>query len=77
MPSCVSSSLRAARRNLIRLRMRGPDVQCRSEQTTGSLIIKSACTTRAQRAAQQIQLDDLKRAVDEMGAPPRPTGTLH
>lgn len=42
----------------------GPDVQCRSEQTAGSLIIKSVCTTRAQRAAAQAQLDDLKRAVE-------------
>jgi hypothetical protein len=42
----------------------GPDVQCHSEQTTGSLITKSVCTTRAQRAAQQAQLDDLRRTVD-------------
>ena len=47
----------------------GPDVQCHSEQTTGSLITKSVCTTRAQRAAQQAQLDDLRRSV-EAGATP-------
>ena len=42
----------------------GPDVQCHSVQTTGALIAKSICTTRAQRAAQQAQLDDLKREAE-------------
>jgi uncharacterized lipoprotein YajG len=47
-----------------RLANAGPDLQCHSEPTTGSLITKSVCTTRAQRAIQQADLDDLKRAVD-------------
>ena len=55
----------------------GPDVQCHSEQATGSLITKSVCTTRVQRAAQQAQLDDLKRAVQEGAAVAPPTGGNH
>jgi len=55
----------------------GPDVQCHSEQSTGSLITKSVCTTRAQRAAQQAQLDDLKRTVQEGAAVAPPTGSNH
>jgi hypothetical protein len=54
----------------------GPDVQCHSEETTGSLITKSVCTTRAQRAAQQADLDDLRRAVESAAVAP-PTGTNH
>lgn len=52
----------------------GPDLQCHSEQTIGSLITRSVCTTRAQRADQQAQLNDLKRAVEEKSAqgPTRP-----
>jgi hypothetical protein len=41
----------------------GPDVQCHSDQSTGSMIGKSVCTTRAQRALQQSQIDDLKHAI--------------
>jgi hypothetical protein len=41
----------------------GPDVQCHADQTTGSLIGKSVCTTRAQRALQQSQIDDLRHAI--------------
>ena len=57
----------------------GPDVQCHAQETTGSLIGKRICTTRAQReglqAEQQVQLDDLRRVVQSAaGAPPRPTG---
>jgi hypothetical protein len=42
----------------------GPDVQCHSVQTVGTLITKSECTTREQRAAQQGELGNLRRAVD-------------
>jgi len=42
----------------------GPDLQCHSEQTTGTLMTKSVCTTRAQRAAQQAEVSDLRRAVE-------------
>lgn len=55
----------------------GPDVQCHSEQTTGSLVTKSVCTTRAQRATQQAELDDLRRAVQAGPAVAPPTGTNH
>ncbi|HTV77052.1 MAG TPA: hypothetical protein VMF03_02270 [Steroidobacteraceae bacterium] len=41
----------------------GPDVVCHSEQTVGSLITRPACTTRAQRAAQQADLGDLRHEV--------------
>ena len=49
----------------------GPDLQCHSEASTGSLITQSVCTTRAQREAEERQLDALKGAV-EAGAPARP-----
>jgi hypothetical protein len=55
----------------------GPDVQCHSEQTTGSMITKTVCTTRAQRAAQQAELEDLKRAVAQGTAVGPPTGASH
>jgi uncharacterized lipoprotein YajG len=42
----------------------GPDIQCRSVETTGSLITKSICTSRAQRAEQQVQLGELRQAVE-------------
>jgi hypothetical protein len=42
----------------------GPDVQCHSEQEIGSLITRSICTTRAQRAEQQAQLDEVRRAAE-------------
>jgi hypothetical protein len=48
----------------------GPDVQCHSEQITGSIIAKSVCTTKAQRDAQQAALADLKRAMAAQGACP-------
>jgi hypothetical protein len=52
----------------------GPDVQCHAQASTGSLIDRRVCTTRAERAAHQAQLDDLRRVVQSAaGAPPRPT----
>jgi len=45
----------------------GPDIQCHPEATTGSLITKSVCTTRAQRADEQRQLDTLEQAVQAAG----------
>jgi hypothetical protein len=49
------------------------DRQCHSEETTGSMIPKSTCTTAIQRAAQQEGLDDVKRQVQsEAGTPYRP-----
>ena len=39
------------------------DIQCRTEQVTGSLVVKKVCTTQAQRDAQQADIGDLKRAV--------------
>ena len=55
----------------------GPDVQCHSEETVGTVITKSVCTTREQRAAEQAQLDDLKRAVRTGSATAPPTGGNH
>ena len=52
----------------------GPDVQCHSDQTTGSLIGKSVCTTRAQRALQQSQIDDLRHAIGTTAATAPPGG---
>jgi hypothetical protein len=55
----------------------GPDVQCRSVETTGSLIIKSICTTEAQRAAQQAELGDLRREIEaKAGADTHPTAPV-
>jgi hypothetical protein len=41
----------------------GKDVQCHSEQAIGSMIAKTTCSTRAQRVAQQAELDELRRTV--------------
>jgi hypothetical protein len=45
----------------------GPDLQCHSEETIGSMIPKSVCTTAAQRADKQHQLNELRDAVDAKG----------
>jgi hypothetical protein len=51
----------------------GPDVQCHSVETTGSLITRTVCTTRDQRAAQQALLSELSQRVETgAGAPTRP-----
>jgi hypothetical protein len=53
----------------------GPDIQCHSQETIGSLITKPVCTTRAQRAAQQAQLEELRQTVEaKAGAATRPAG---
>jgi hypothetical protein len=44
------------------------DVQCHSTQTTGSLVAKTVCTTKAQRDAQQADLGELKREVASQSA---------
>jgi hypothetical protein len=55
----------------------GPDLQCHSEETVGSLITRSVCTTRAQRAAQQAALDDLRREIEaKAGADTHPTAPV-
>lgn len=40
----------------------GTDIQCHSEQLTGTMLSKQVCTTKAQRDAQQAAVDDLKNA---------------
>lgn len=55
----------------------GPDIQCHSAEITGSMIHKSVCTTRAQRAVQQAQLEELRRTVDAQTAAAAATGTQH
>jgi hypothetical protein len=52
----------------------GPDVVCHQEQTIGSLITRSVCTTRAERAEQAAQLEELRRvAAGAAGASGHPT----
>jgi hypothetical protein len=51
----------------------GPDVVCHSVDAVGSLITKSVCTTRAERAEQQAQLDEVRRQVQSgADAPSKP-----
>jgi hypothetical protein len=38
----------------------GTEIQCHSEQLTGSLISKSVCTTKAQRDAQQALVGEVQ-----------------
>jgi hypothetical protein len=38
----------------------GPDVQCHSVESTGSMLHQTVCTTKAQRDAQQKATQDLK-----------------
>lgn len=40
----------------------GTDVQCHSEQLTGSLISKTVCTTKAQRDAQQALVGEVQNS---------------
>jgi len=52
----------------------GPDVQCHSVETTGSLITRTVCTTRAERAAHQAELEEFRQKLESTaGAPTRPT----
>lgn len=52
----------------------GPDVQCHSQQLTGTLISKSVCTTRDQRAHEQAQVDALKQSVQTAATASQPGG---
>lgn len=54
----------------------GADIQCHSEQLTGSLFGKTVCTSKAQRDAQQAAADDLKRAAAAEGGGCRTSGAL-
>jgi hypothetical protein len=55
----------------------GPDLQCHSVEATGSLITKSVCTTRAQRAAEQAELGDIRQQIEaRSGADTRPTAPV-
>jgi hypothetical protein len=51
----------------------GADVQCRSEQSTGSMMSKTVCTTKAEREAQQAAAGDLQRVTAAQGGGCRPT----
>lgn len=51
-----------------------PDVQCHSEQLTGSLFAKSVCTTKAQRDAQRAAAEDLQNATAAQGGGCRSNG---
>jgi len=41
----------------------GPDVQCHVEPVAGSMIDKTVCTTKAQRDAQQADVNGLKNTL--------------
>jgi hypothetical protein len=41
----------------------GTDIQCHSEQLTGSLFSKTVCTTKAQRDAQQALVGEVQNSV--------------
>jgi hypothetical protein len=43
------------------------DVQCHSEQLTGTMLSKTVCTTAAQRAAAQADADNLRKAAVQSG----------
>lgn len=45
----------------------GPDVQCHSQQLTGSMINKTVCTTRAEREAQRAAVSDLQNSLSMHG----------
>lgn len=50
----------------------GSDVQCHSEELTGSMITRTVCTTKEQRDAQQAVVDKVERTVHQPGDPCRP-----
>jgi len=43
------------------------DVQCHTEQTTGSMIVRTVCLTKAQRDARQAGIDDLQDTLIRQG----------
>jgi hypothetical protein len=53
----------------------GPDVQCRSEQLTGSKITRTVCTTKAQRDALQAGADAVRNDYQHPGGTCRPGAT--
>jgi hypothetical protein len=52
-----------------------PDVQCQSEELTGSKIPRTVCTTKAQRDAQQARADSVRDAYQHPGGTCRPGAT--
>ena len=40
-----------------------PDLQCQRVELTGTMVAKKVCTTRAERADHQAQLEDLRERV--------------
>jgi hypothetical protein len=50
----------------------GSDVQCHSEQLTGSLITRSVCTTKEQRDAMQAEAENIRSHIQQPGDPCRP-----
>jgi hypothetical protein len=54
----------------------GLDVQCHSEQRTGSAFGKTVCTTQAERDAQRAAAADLKRAAAAQGGGCRSSSEL-
>ena len=52
-----------------------PDVQCHSEQLTGSMITRTVCTTKAQREALQAGADAVRDDYQHPGGTCRPGAT--
>ena len=51
----------------------GPDLRCQKIELTGTMLTRTVCITRAQRADHQAQLEDLRQKVQSAaGADPRP-----
>jgi hypothetical protein len=53
----------------------GPDVQCQSDQLTGSKITRAVCTTKAQRDALQAGADAVRDDYQHPGGTCRPGAT--
>ncbi len=52
-----------------------PDVQCTQEQLTGSKIVRSVCTTKAQRDAQRDNAETVREEMQHPGGTCRPGAT--
>jgi uncharacterized lipoprotein YajG len=58
-----------------RVNAAGADVQCHSEQATGSMFSKTVCTTQAQRDAAQADAENLRKSAAQQGGCRSSAGT--
>jgi uncharacterized lipoprotein YajG len=56
-----------AKNNAVNVNPASTDLQCLVQPTTGSMIGHNVCTTKAQRDAQQADVDALKNAAQQSG----------